>query len=220
MSGVAERFEGYEDYGRRGLWKAYRRRAARRLAARLGPAPWRVLDLGGGSLLSLPELVSDPRVASWTVVDLVDRLASKPAGVSLVRGDAAAFVAGWTGEPFHAVVCFGLLMYLPPAGARSLLEGLPRILVPGGVLLSHEPNASAAAHLEAGLERPAGGAAPPGWEELDAETHNHPLLWAAASRLGSAALWEGTAGDALLSLEAAWGGGLDTLRLLRPAPKA
>lgn len=219
MSEVAARFEDFEDYDRygRGLWRAYRRRAARLLAAKLGPAPWRVLDLGGGSLLSLPDLVADPRVASWTVVDLVDRLGERPPKVSFVKDDAVRFVTAWSGPPFDAVVCFGLLMYLPPDAARGLLDALPRVMTPGASLLSHEPNASAATRLETGLERAAAAdAALLGWSRTLVETHNHPIWWAVAARLGRPRLWEGAAGDALLAAEAAWGGGLDTLAVLRP----
>ncbi|UPT74553.1 MAG: class I SAM-dependent methyltransferase [Elusimicrobiota bacterium] len=176
-----------------------------------------MLDLGGGSLLSLPDLVADPRVSSWTVVDLVDRLGERPPRVSFVKSDAARFVADWSGEPFDAVVCFGLLMYLPSDAARGLLDALPRVMKPGAALLSHEPNASAAGHLERGLERTAAEPAEPrGWRVELREAHNHPLLWAAAARLNAPALWEGAAGDLLLAAEARLGGGLDDLAVLRP----
>lgn len=220
MNEVAARFEGFEDYGRygRGLWRAYRRRAARLLADRLGPPPWRVLDLGGGSLLSLPELVEDPRVASWTVVDLVDRLGARPPRVSVVVGDAARFIAEHRGEPFDAVVCFGLLMYLKPDASRALLAGLGRVVKPGALLLSHEPRARAAAGLDAGIERPvdvSAEAAPGGWLPVLAERHNHPLFWGAAARFGPAGLWEGSLGSAVLAAESRLDGGLDALTLLR-----
>lgn len=219
MSGVAARFEGFEDYGRygRGLWRAYRRRAARLLADRLGPPPWRVLDLGGGSLLSLPDLAADPRVASWTVVDLVDRLGERPAKVSFVKDDAARFVAAWDGPPFDAVVCFGLLMYLQPEDSRAALSALARATAPSAILLAHEPGLGAERLLDASTERPVDAAseARESWIPVHRERHNHPRLWGAAARFGSETLWEGAAGDALLALEARLSGGLDELLLLR-----
>ncbi len=222
MNGVAARFEGFEDYGRygRGLWRAYRRRAARLLVERMGPAPWRVLDLGGGSLLSLPDLVADPRVASWTIVDLVDRLGPRPPRVNVIVGDAGRFVAEHRGEPFDAVVCFGLLMYLKAEASRSLLAALGTVVKPGAVLLSHEPRAAAAAGLDAAIERPvdaAAEAAPGGWSPVLREGHNVPAVWGTAARLGPGRAWEGFLGSALLSLETRFEGALDELTLLRRA---
>jgi len=49
------------------------------------------------------------------------------------------------------------------------------------------------------------------------EQHTQPLLRRLAARLGPERFWEGAAGDALVALEAAVGGGLDTLTLLRRA---
>lgn len=218
-SGVEGHFESFADYGRygRGPWRAYRRRAARLLSERLGPGPWRVLDLGGGSMPSLPDLISDARLGSWLVVDLVDKLGAKPPRVEFVRADALSFVEAWHGEPFDAVVCFGLLMYLKPDDSRRLLAGLPSVLKPGGFLLSHEVNERGRAHLNAALERPVDAAAEAGagFETAVREEHTHPLLRRLAARFGPERLWEGTAGDALAALEAAAGGGLDTLTLLR-----
>jgi SAM-dependent methyltransferase len=221
MSGVAGHFEGFVDYGRygRGLWRAYRRRAAAMLASRLGPGPWRVLDLGGGSLLSLPDLAADPRVASWTVVDLVDRLEDRPPALTVVRQDAVRFVRDYRGEPFQAVVSFGLLMYLRPEDSRALLAALGRACAPGAMLLSHEPNASSGAVLEPSIERPVDVVeeARGHWTPAARERHNHPRVWGAAARLPPA-VWEGAPGDALLAFEARLSGGLDTLTLLRKAP--
>lgn len=222
MSGVAEHFEGFSDYGRygRGLWRSYRRRAGGLLAARLGAPPWRVLDLGGGSMPSLPELLADERVGSWQVVDLVDKLAPRPPKVAVHLGDAAAWVAAYDGPLFDAVVCFGLLMYLRPADARALLAGLRRVTAEGALLLSHEPHASSAGGLDAGLERPVDVAAEaaPAWSPVLTERHNHPRLWGAAARLGAPGVWEGALGGALVAAEARLGGGLDTLTLLRRTP--
>jgi hypothetical protein len=219
MSGVAEHFESFSDYGRyaRGPWRAYRRRAAKLLAGRLGQGPWRILDLGGGSMPSLPDLISDPRLGSWLVVDLVDKLGAKPPKVSFQKSDAAAFVAGWRGEPFHAVVCFGLLMYLEPSAVRALLGALPAVLIPGGLLLSHEVNERGRPYLDPALERPVDVAAAsnPAFKLLLKEEHTHPRLRALPARLGPESLWEGACGDALVAAEALFGGGLDTMLLLR-----
>lgn len=217
--GVAGHFEGFADYGRygRGLWVAYRRRAARLLAERLGPGPWRVLDLGGGSMPSLPDLLADPRLGSWLVVDLVDKLPSKPPKLSLVQGDAAAFVASYRGEPFDAVLCFGLLMYLRPQASRGLLAGLAAMTKPGALLLTHEPHADAGPALDPSLERSVDAAAEaaPAWTALLAERHNHPRLWGWPTRFLPSRCLEGRLGGALVSAEAALGGGLDELTLLR-----
>jgi SAM-dependent methyltransferase len=218
-AGVEEHFKSFSDYGRygRGPWRAYRRRAARLLAERLGPGPWRVLDLGGGSMPSLPDLIADPRLGSWLVVDLVDKLGEKPRRVEFRRADAAAFVESHQGEAFDAVVCFGLLMYLKPEDSRRLLSALPRILKPGGCLLSHEVNARGAAHLNAAIERSVDVPTEAGssFELILREEHTHSWLRRAAARLAPEPRWEGRCGDALVALEAALGGGLDTLALLR-----
>jgi SAM-dependent methyltransferase len=220
-SGVEGHFESFADYGRygRGPWRAYRRRAARLLAERLGPGPWRVLDLGGGSMPSLPDMIADPRLGTWLVVDLVDKLGKKPSRVEFQRGDAASFVESWRGEPFDAAVCFGLLMYLKPEDSRRLLAALPRVLKPGGFLLSHEVNERGRTYLNAELERPVDAAAEAGdsFELVLREEHTHSLLRRTAARIGPESLWEGPCGDALISLEAVLGGGLDTLTLLHRA---
>jgi SAM-dependent methyltransferase len=215
--GVAGHFEGFADYSRygRGLWRAYRRRAARLLAERLGPPPWRVLDLGGGSMPSLPDLLADPRLGSWLVVDLVDKLPTKPPKLSLEKADAATFIAGYRGQPFDAVLCFGLLMYLPPETARELLRGLASVTAPGALLLSHEPHADAAPGLDARFERSVDAAteAAPSWFPLLSERHNHPRVWGWATRLAPSVCLEGPLGAALVSGETALG--IDVLTLLR-----
>lgn len=221
MSEVSSHFEGFADYGRygRGLWRAYRRRAGRLLAERLGPPPWRVLDLGGGSMPSLPELLDDARVSSWQVVDLVDKLTPRPPKVAVHRGDVSAFVGSYDGPPFDAVICFGLLMYLRPETSRALLVSLAHVTREGALLLSHEPHASSASLLDGALERPVDVAAEaaPAWSPLLTERHNHPRLWSAATRLIDDPLLEGPLGDAAMALEPRLGNGLDTLTLLRRA---
>ena len=220
-SEVGRHFESFDDYGRygRGPWRAYRRRAARLLSERLGPAPWRVLDLGGGSMPSLPDLITDPRLDSWLVVDLIDKLGVKPARVSVLRADALEFVGSYRGEPFDAVVCFGLLMYLTTDDSTRLLSALSGILKPGGLLLSHEVNERGRPHLDASIERPVDVASESdgAFETVLMEEHTHPRARTVAARLGGESLWEGVLGDALVAWEAAWGGGLDTLSLLRRA---
>lgn len=166
---------------------------------------------------SLPDLIADPRLGSWLVVDLVDKLGAKPPRVEFRREEAFAFVDGWRGEPFDAVVCFGLLMYLKPEDSRRLLSALPRALKPGGWLLSHEVNERGREHLNPALERPVDAAAEAGtaFQTVLRERHTHSLLRRVAARLGSERFWEGAPGDALVRLEAALPGGLDTLTLLR-----
>jgi hypothetical protein len=134
------------------------------------------------------------------------------------RGDAAAFVTAHAGEPFDAVVCFGLLMYLKPADSAALLDGLRSVTRAGALLLSHEPHSRSAAVLDPAIERPvdAVAEAAPGWALLLKESHNHPRLWGAAARLPPS-FWEGALGDTLVAAEARLGGGLDTLTLLRRA---
>lgn len=145
----------------RGFWAAYRRRIYHRIASRLPRAPagsLRVLDLGGGALLSLPDLLADPRVGRYVVVDVVDHLPPGLPKVESVAKDLQTYLAERRpgDERFHVVILFGVLMYLGPEHALKTVRRLPDVLESGGLIVSHEPNARAAPYLvsESGLERP------------------------------------------------------------------
>lgn len=222
MTSVQQRFEdfpgGYARHGE-GVWAAYRRLAFERLAPLLPEGRLRVLDVGGGSLVSLPALLDDPRVDDYVVVDLVDKLAPRPR-LRVIRGDALDFCAAYDGPPFQAAVVFGVLMYLPPERASALVRRLAELLAPDAALLVHEPNARSAAHLDPALERTVDVpelARAAGLEVVSREDFNVPIVRGALARLGrtlgSAAVE--AAAPAAVRFEALWGGGLDTLAVLR-----
>lgn len=146
----------YEKVYNSGFWRAYRRLAYRRLAAEApGGGPWRVLDIGGGALVSLPDLLADARVREYTVVDLVSSLPEGLPKVKFVKSDALSFLEGCPPGGFDLAVIFGVLMYMEPAEARSVLEKLASAMRPGGAVAVHEAHNSGEAHLvtEGGLER-------------------------------------------------------------------
>lgn len=218
---------GYDDLYNKGLWRSYRLIATGLLRDALPPVPARILDLGGGAMLSLPALALDEgRVAEWTVVDMVDRLRPCPPRVRVIVSDALEFVRRAPEAAYDAAVVFGLLTYLSPESARAIVQRLSSVLKPGGLLLLHEPNRSSRRLLKSGLEKPVDMDAlltpDSGFEQLYRRDFNIPLLRAVSSRVdraarsfGAAPPSEGWFGRRILGLEAALGGGLDTLLLLR-----
>jgi len=146
----------YEKVFNSGFWRAYRRLAYRRLAAQApSSGPWRVLDVGGGALLSLPDLLEDARVREYVVVDLVSSLPEGVPKVRFVKSDALSFLRSCPAGGFDLAVIFGVLMYMEPAEARAVLEQLALALRPGAAVVVHEADRSGEAHLvtEGGLER-------------------------------------------------------------------
>ena len=149
--GIKAYYEGFEDYGTlydTGFWRQYRREAGRLLAAALpARSGLRVLDLGGGALLSLRELHADPRVSEYVVVDLVVKLPPGLPKVATAESDILSYLKTYAGAPFDAVIFFGVLEYLKDADASEVLRRLPAVLARGGRVLVHEPNARAAAYM-------------------------------------------------------------------------
>lgn len=146
----------YEKVYNSGFWRAYRRLAYRRLTgAAPASGPWSVLDIGGGALLSLPDLLEDARVREYVVVDLISHLPEGLPKVRFVQSDALSFLQGCPPANFDLAVIFGLLMYMEPAEARAVLSKLAGALRPGAAVVVHEAGGAGEAHLvtEGGLER-------------------------------------------------------------------
>lgn len=216
-----EYYEGFEDYGDlydTGFWRQYRREAASLLAASLPPrSGLRVLDLGGGALLSLREIHADPRVLDYVVVDLVVKLPAGLPKVSTVISDILSYLEDYSGPAFDAAVFFGVLEYLGDTDAREALRLLAGHLSRDAAVLVHEPNARAAAYMTRGageqktieLESMLPGT---GLFLAERRDYHLPLLRAVYSKLGvkSAALLRGG-----LAIERALGGGMDSLYLLK-----
>lgn len=225
-SNVARHFDGIKaEYGRygTGLWAAYRRAAETLLRSHLPERPLRVLDLGGGALVSLPGLLEHPRLSEYVVVDLVDHLQPRPARLRVVRADALEYARSAETPPFDAAVIFGMLMYLTEERAAELLSRLRAIVAPGAPLIVHEPNETARPRLDAALERPvdvARLARASGWDVLSTGCYNVPAVRAVCARvdrvfgpLGPARC--APAASCAVALERRLGTGLDTLTLLR-----
>jgi ubiquinone/menaquinone biosynthesis C-methylase UbiE len=130
----------------------------RALAAHLPAPPGRVLDLGGGNATQARTLARQGYQV--TVLDPDDamleqarkHLADDPddvrARVTLVAGDGHG-AAALAGHGFDAVLCHGVLMYVPdPARLLGVLVDVTR---PGGVISVVSKNATALA-LRAGLQ--------------------------------------------------------------------
>lgn len=219
--GTKAYYEGFEDYGAlydTGIWRQYRREAAAILAAAISDkSGLRVLDLGGGALLSLRELHADPRVAEYTVVDLVVKLPAGIPKVKAVQSDAISYLKGYSGPAFDAVVIFGVLEYMSPKDAVEVLRLVSSRLAPGGKALIHEPNERAAAYMTQGqgeqrtveVDRLLDGT---GLELVERRDYDWPRLRSLLTRfrITSPALLRGA-----LALEHAFGGGVDSLSLLR-----
>jgi hypothetical protein len=215
---VARYFEDFEGYGRfnDGIWRAYRRlsynRFVRRMAAK---PPWRILDVGGGSLASLPDLLADERVLEYHIVDLVDNLKHKPSKLTFHKGDALTFARAYGGAKFDGAVVFGVLMYMPPERGCELLGLLSKALEPGAPVLVHEPNDRSTPYLNAEMEHSVDVAAlagAAGFEVLSARNFNVPSCRGALRRLGPLAP---SLARATLAVEAAMNSGVDGLYLLR-----
>ncbi len=216
-----EYYEGFQDYGTlydTGFWRQYRREAAAVLAAALPQRTGlRVLDLGGGAVLSLRELHADPRVSDYVVVDLVVKLPPGLAKVTSVTGDILSYLKAYRGPSFDAVVFFGVLEYLSDADAAEVLRLLPSRMTPDGRVLVHEPNARAAAYMTRGageqktveLEALLPGT---GLALIERRDYHVPWVRAAYSKLG---LTSPVALRAGLALERSLGGGVDSLYLLK-----
>jgi len=113
---------------------------ARQLAAHLpDQPPRRVLDIGCGQgtqallLARRGHLVTGLDSSATMLGDFRAALDAEPAAVrarvQLVQGEAAD---GFAPESFDAVLCQGVLMYLPDPG--PLLDAIARVVKPGGIV--------------------------------------------------------------------------------------
>lgn len=214
--------EGYAGVYGRGLWRAYRRAAYEAVRPRLQALgrPLRVLDIGGGAMISLPELVADPTVAEYTIVDLVISPELPGGKVRAVRADATEYLASCSPASFDAVVVFGVLYYWGKDKGGGLLSAIKRVVRADGCVLIHEPNAAAKGLVEDFAEpfdlEPV--AAQAGLTVLERGRSHIPWLRRAVARwerLTGRPLGQGSCA-VLLGVERRWGGGVDTLCVLRP----
>jgi S-adenosylmethionine-dependent methyltransferase len=130
------------------------------LLRHLPPPPATVLDVGGGAghqSLPLARLgydvtILDPSTAMLAKAE--ERIAQEPANVSsrirLVQASGESAVAATEGRQFSAVLCHGVLMYLP--APEPLLEVLCRCVEPGGLVSIMALNAGTMA-VRPALER-------------------------------------------------------------------
>ncbi|WP_370192275.1 methyltransferase domain-containing protein [Streptacidiphilus sp. MAP5-52] len=116
---------------------------ARQLAAHLPDAPGRrVLDVGCGQgtqalhLARRGHRVVGLDASGQLLDDFRAALAGEPADVAarmeLVQGDAAAIGDHFAPGSFDAVLCHGVLMYLPDPG--PVLDALAQAVAPGGMV--------------------------------------------------------------------------------------
>lgn len=111
----------------------------RRLLAELPAAPARILDVGCGNgemtlrLAAAGHQVTGADPAATMLAAATDRLAARPELADRVRLVNAGFESlPFDGEPFDAVCCHGVLMYLDnPGPAVARLAGF---VTPGGLL--------------------------------------------------------------------------------------
>jgi SAM-dependent methyltransferase len=118
-------------------WLAYRRFVASLVQPHLEAASL-VLDLGCGPLPSFPGLY--PVDGNFIYVDLssgqLRYLRQQHPGSRVVRADAESLC--FRAASFDAVVLFGILHHLPDPMAA--MDGVLRILRPGGIVVGHEPS--------------------------------------------------------------------------------
>jgi S-adenosylmethionine-dependent methyltransferase len=115
---------------------------ARQLAPHLAEPPSTVLDVGAGQGTQALRLAALGHVVTAVEPDEGMRAAFERAAadldetvrdrVTLLDGDLARLAATTRSASFDAVLCHGVLMYLPES--RSAIQSLARRLAPGGVL--------------------------------------------------------------------------------------
>jgi hypothetical protein len=145
-------FDNYQDIYNRGFWKEYRQIAADMILASSGDgvAEINILDLGGGAMASLPSLLANDSIASYTIVDLVIRVSAELQKMKLIESDIRRFLESYCGPRYDAVVIFGVLEYLNKNDAIEVLRKLPKVMSPRARVVVHEPNTRAERHLEKG----------------------------------------------------------------------
>ncbi|MEU8764131.1 methyltransferase domain-containing protein [Streptomyces sp. NPDC048659] len=131
--------DGYAAYSRGGRGRLRHDITARRVLAELGDRTARVLDVGCGDgemVLRLagsghhvtgveksPDMLASARQRVAAVPDIAGR-------VTLTRGDV--YSLPFDDASFDAVVCHGVVMYLPDSAAP--VASLARLVAPGGIL--------------------------------------------------------------------------------------
>ena len=117
----------------------------------LGGVEGRLLEVGCGPAVMTPELLAMGLEVQGIDVsgEMVRRAEQRMAGHPLAR--RCQFALGdverlqFAGGSFNAVLCMGVLEYLPRYG-RALAE-MQRVLAPGGVVVLTVPNRASAYHL-------------------------------------------------------------------------
>jgi S-adenosylmethionine-dependent methyltransferase len=116
---------------------------ARQVAAHLPDLPpRRVLDIGCGQgtqavlLARRGHLITGLDSSARLLGDFRSALAAEPAGVGdrvqLVQGEAEAVAGLFAPSSFDAVLCQGVLMYLPDPD--PLLDAIAQVVAPGGIV--------------------------------------------------------------------------------------
>ncbi|MCL3998889.1 class I SAM-dependent methyltransferase [Streptomyces lavenduligriseus] len=145
---------GYAAYSRGGRGRLRHDLTARRILAELGDRPARILDVGCGDgemvlrLAAAGHQVTGVEKSPGMLASATERVAADPAiaeRVTLTRGDIHHLP--YDDGAFDAVVCHGVVMYLPDSVAP--VAHLARLVAPGGLLSILTKNALAVGVREA-----------------------------------------------------------------------
>jgi len=152
---VKEYFDNFNNYGAyyQGPWKLVRKRfvsAIRKKCA--GGRKINILDLGCGRSTSLPELLEDPNVLTYTCVDFSpDSLASlrnlRHPKLKIYESDIISFVQKCD-KRFDIVMLLGVIMYFPRPEALKLFSIIGKILNPDSLILLLEPSKGAEGKID------------------------------------------------------------------------
>jgi SAM-dependent methyltransferase len=145
---------GYAAYSRGGRGRLRHDITARRVLAELGDRPARILDVGCGDgemvlrLAAAGHQVTGVEKSPGMLASAAERVAATPEiaeRVTLTEGDIHHLP--YDDASFDAVVCHGVVMYLPDSVAP--VAHLARLVAPGGILSILTKNALAVGMREA-----------------------------------------------------------------------